>query len=346
MTRRFRFTGIGLGFAALFAFSLIIVPATMLAPVPPRWAPKFVAQWAFDVRLALGTPAKSLRSLLHTDFSDIRVFSHDDSEPLRLHGNGVMLAGALYRPHTVGLRPAIIIVHGSTPLGQSLGFYRVLATELSGRGYIVLTYDQRGYGESDDPPRPDHAASFDYVGDLRRAIDYLTAMDSVDDSRLYAVGHSFGADVVIAAENREPRLSRVVAFGPVRQFNERIGSEGAPEQAYNLRRDIRYMKLSEHIPIDVYREYRAGLSIESNLEHLARLGHKPLLLIDGELEAKKFRQYLAKFYAVMSAPKAYVTLPDADHYANVADLGVLVLYDHAAMNQLVETIDTWLSSTR
>ncbi len=340
MTRCFRVISIGLGFLALFAFLLIIVPATMLAPVPPRWAPEFVTQWAFDVRLALGTPAKSLRSFLHADFGNLRVFSHDDSEPLRFQGNGIMLAGALYRPHTAGLRPAILIVHGSTPLGQSLGLYRVLATELSGRGYFVLTYDQRGYGESDDPPHLDRAVSFDYVGDLRRAIDYLTAMDGVDDSRLYAVGHSFGADVVIAAENREPRLSRVVAFGPMRQFNERVGGEGAPQQAYYLRRDIRYMELSEPIPIDVFLRYRAGLSIESHLEHLARPGHKPLLLIDGELEAKKFPE----FYSGISAPKTYVTLPDADHYANVADLGVLVIYDHSAVSQLVDTIDTWLSS--
>jgi pimeloyl-ACP methyl ester carboxylesterase len=345
MTRHIRTAGIGLLFLSLFAFLVLIVPATMFAPVPPGWAPEFMTRWAYDVRLALGTPAKSLLSLSRTDFADMRIYSRDDFEPVRFQGNGVMLAGALFRHGTAARRPAIIIVHGSTPAGQRLGLYRVLATVLSNRGYIVLTYDQRGYGDSDDPPRLDQPQAFDYVGDLRRAVDYLTTVDGVDDSRIFVIGHSFGADVAIAAETVEPRLSRIVAFGPVRQFDERVGGQGAPQQAYYLRREIRYMKLSGQLRTDVFLGYRAALSINNSLKQLAGPAHKPLLLIDGELEPGNFRRYLAEFYSAISVPKAYVTLPAADHYANVADLGILVIYDNRAMSRLVETIDTWLISS-
>jgi hypothetical protein len=44
--------------------------------------------------------------------------------------------------------------------------------------------------------------------------------------------------------------------------------------------------------------------------YLANLGHKPLLLMDGEREREEDRSYLAAYYGRNAEPKRYVTVPN------------------------------------
>ncbi len=216
----------------------------------------------------------------------------------------------------------------------------MLARELAQRGYALLSMDQRGFGESDDPPRTDQPESFDYVEDARRALDYLESVPGVDAAHLYVVGHSFGANVAIAAGIRDARVRRIVALGPTRRFRERMKAE----LDYFRRRAMRDMKLAQPIPPQVFLSAIVPLLLDAHLDYFSRPDHKPLLLIDGELESPEDRRFLRETYEKIVGRKAYITLADADHYANVANFGPIVFYDRRVMSQLVRMLDTWLSS--
>lgn len=147
----------------------------------------------------------------------------------------------------------------------------------------------------------------------------------------------------MASGIRDPRILKVVAIGPTRRFQERAGTEDAPELDYYRRREMRYMRLSQTIPTPVFLKYRASLAIENRMEYLSGCDHKPVLLIDGMLESSKNHLFLQRIYDSMVEPKGYVTLPDADHYANVANFGPVVIYDRLVVAQLVYEIEAWLS---
>jgi hypothetical protein len=65
--------------------------------------------------------------------------------------------------------------------------------------------------------------------------------------------------------------------------------------------------------------------------------------VDGGSESEEDRQYLREYYQSISEPKGYITLSDADHYANVANFGALVIFDELAVDELVDSLDSWLS---
>jgi pimeloyl-ACP methyl ester carboxylesterase len=222
-----------------------------------------------------------------------------------------------------------------------MGLYRILGRELADRGYIVLAIDLRGYGGSDDPPDVQQAASFAFVADVTHAVNYLTTIAEIRPDQLFVVGHSFGGDVAISAAVAEPRLQKVVAIGPGRRFNERGGTPEAPEFNYFRRREMRYMLLWEAIPAETFMAYRVLLPLENQLAYFTR-AHQPLLLIDGALESAVDRAFLQNIYSLLSEPKAYVTLANADHYVNTANLGPVVIYDQLAVEALVQEIDKWL----
>lgn len=328
--------------AALF-FLLVLLPAFTLAPVAPAWAPAPLANWAFDARLAIGRPMTAMSSAAQALQNEPAVTLHQAGEPVTFQSQGLRIDGTLYGAgEGTETKAGVLLLHGSTPQGRKLGLYRLLGQELANRGYVVLAIDQRGFGESDDPPDVSRPESFDFVGDASNAITYLASLPGVDDQRLYLIGHSFGGDVAMTTAMQDPRVSKLVVIGPGRRFIERGGREEAPELEYFRRREMRYMRLQQPIPTEVYLAYRPGLVIEGHKEYFAENFHVPILLIDGELEAEADRRFLQEAYEAMAGEKWYTTLPDADHYANVANFGPVVIYDEAALDGLVRAIDAFL----
>ena len=335
-----------LGCAALGAlfFVLVLLPAFTLAPVTPAWAPAPLVNWAFDARLALGRPMTTASSLIQALKNEPAVALQRTGERITFESQSVSIVGTLYGAGNGALaKPGILLLHGSTPQGRKLGMYRILGERLAEKGYVVLAIDQRGFGESDDPPDVSQAESFDFVADVKNGIAYLASMAGVDPDRIYVIGHSFGGDVAMTAAAEAARMRRLVVIGPGRRFMERGGTSQAPELAYFRRREMRYMWLGQPIPTDVYLAYRTKLPIENHLDYFAEADHVPVLLIDGEAEAPADIQFLQSAYEAMAGAKAYETLPEADHYANVANFGRLIVYDEQAVQELVQVIDSYLS---
>lgn len=327
-------------------FVFVLLPAFTLAPVAPDWTPEPLQNWAFDTRLLIGRPLTTAKSLTTALTQETRLRYASQETIVRIPSGELTLIGTLYQPPAEVLdKPGILLLHGSTPQGRKLGLYRLMGQELAEQGYVVLKIDLRGFGESSDPPDVAQAASFDFVADVQAAAVHLGGIEGVNQNQLYIIGHSFGGDVALTAVTRGTPFQKLVLIGPGRRFMERGGNPDAPEFDYFLRREMRYMRLRDPITADVFLAYRATLPLENHIDYLTSSNHLPVLLIDGSMESEADQAFLQDIYNTIISEKAYTSLTNADHYANVANIGPFIIYDELALEELLTTIHDFLSET-
>lgn len=124
--------------------------------------------------------------------------------------DGIELVGYLHQPDDLEpgeQRPAVLVCHG---FGASQD--RVLpdvAAALAEEGYIALTMDYRGFGESAGPRW--RMIPQEQVIDIRNAITYLETLDQVDRSAIGLWGTSFGGANVAYVAGVDPRVACVVS---------------------------------------------------------------------------------------------------------------------------------------
>ncbi len=109
--------------------------------------------------------------------------------------DGIILSCLIYRPNKElfeGERPAIVCIHGNLESKETMKRY---SEDLARTGFVVLSYDQRGFGESEGISQwgsPDYE-----IKDLQRCIEYLKTLDFVDRSSIGVVGFGYGGAVAI-----------------------------------------------------------------------------------------------------------------------------------------------------
>ena len=79
--------------------------------------------------------------------------------------------------------------------------------------------------------------------------------------------------------------------------------------------------------------------------YFSRDGHKPIMLVDGELENQADKQYYEQLHSAWAEPKQFVRLIGSDHYINTAQSFGLMFYDRGVMRQLVDEIVNWTDKT-
>ena len=260
--------------------------------------------------------------------------------------DGLRIAGSLYGVGDDGVRPAVLLLHGNTPVGRQLPLYRVLARKLADRGYAVLAIDQTGFGESGDPFSLGTAEALDRGKDVRAALDYLATLPGVDPERISLVAHSGGTGPALQEGVAAPEVRAMVAVGPPRRVLERMADPADQAYFWERARETRQELYGADFPswytMEMFVQAAQEGAMERYLDYFAREGHKPLLLMDGELEDEADREYLRRYYESMAGPKGYVTVRGADHYANTMSLRGLVLYDRQAVGETVDAIDRGL----
>lgn len=266
------------------------------------------------------------------------------ADDVRFPSGNLRIAGTLYAPSPLaGSRPAVVMVHGGTRRGRRLALYTVAARKLAERGYIVLTIDFRGFGDSERPRRFEAAPDLDFVQDVVAAVDYLAAARHVDPARISAIGHSFGAGVAVAAALRDPRIGRAVSISPGRNTARRFFGPGAPDPDYPSRRMSRDMGIDPPIPRALFDPHLKAYVAEAILDHPV---HPPVLLVDGAQEAADDLEFLRDVAARMTGPKGYATIPGADHYFGTRQdqdgSAPATPHDAPVMDALVTAIDAWL----
>jgi pimeloyl-ACP methyl ester carboxylesterase len=104
--------------------------------------------------------------------------------------------------------PAVLLVHGGFDFART---YDRFAPLIAAAGYRVVSFDQRGHGDSQ------HADLYSWQADQR---DLLAVMDSIGQAPLPAIGHSKGGALLMQLIEAFPhRFSHFVAIDgtPVRR---------------------------------------------------------------------------------------------------------------------------------
>jgi len=276
-------------------------------------------------------------------------FTRSSSE-IEFVSGGLTLRGSLYLPNGSGPFPGIVLTHGGTSLGRKLPLYRILSHNLAQQGYAVLSFDFRGYGESEDPVKFDTPADLDFVEDVVRAVSYLSSVEGVDASKIYLAGHSFGAGVIAPAGVQDKRIKGIISIAPGRRGYKLFWSKNAPAKHYPRQRLAEDMEIPQlrRMSIDFLNPILQYITIDTLLEYPV---HPPILVIDGELEDPKDIAFLENLYEEITEPKAYVTIKNAEHYfgvkkENEIEFFDIVTYWSNIVDELVGTIDTWIQEAQ
>lgn len=124
-------------------------------------------------------------------------------------GQGLRLPGILEIPDERGVserRPGIVLGHAGT------GTKEILLPEVSkwlvSKGYAVMRFDYRGFGESDGPKC--RLIPLEQVEDIRNAITFMQQQDEVDRKRIGLWGASSGGANVSYTAGIDTRVKCMV----------------------------------------------------------------------------------------------------------------------------------------
>jgi len=131
---------------------------------------------------------------------------------------GIFLAGTITRPKDYQFHPAVILISGSGLQDRDealLGkrpFYNI-SKALSNAGFVVLRFDDRGYGESQGDGS--NATTEDFATDVSSAVDFLLTKNYVNKKKIGLIGHSEGGIIApIVATQRNDIDFLILLAGP------------------------------------------------------------------------------------------------------------------------------------
>jgi uncharacterized protein len=164
-----------------------------------------VAAIALALCLAVLLAAVILAALVQRDFGRVAV-----SNVTYPNANGIPVRAKLLRPVEATASspaPGIVYVHGYQNNRETSDAY---AIELARRGFVVLSIDAIGRGNSGVPGDPE-AADFDVTYGAATSFTYLKALTFVTDGAVGMMGHSLGAEMAYTVAQRDPTV-RALAF--------------------------------------------------------------------------------------------------------------------------------------
>lgn len=141
------------------------------------------------------------------------------------------LAGEVLLPPGKGPHPAALLLPGTGqqdrfgfagPPPVDLGSHDI-TDALAEAGFVVLRFDERGFGASADGP-------ISYLGqleDARRALRTLLVQDEVDPDRVVLVGHGEGGWKALTLAGEDPNLRAVALLAaPGRPYEDVLRAQG------------------------------------------------------------------------------------------------------------------------
>lgn len=155
-----------------------------------------------------------------------------------LSEDGTRLAGTLHLPQGTGPFPAIVFVHGSGKETRKNSAYS--AKWFASIGYVALTFDKRGTGDSEGDKGFPNRFNFDTLSkDVVAAVNYLSKVPEVNASKIGLHAVSQGGWVApLAAVNSSSISFMIIKSASVSTVEEdriferaeRLKSEGFSEE--------------------------------------------------------------------------------------------------------------------
>ncbi|MDN5210507.1 alpha/beta hydrolase [Fulvivirgaceae bacterium BMA12] len=128
---------------------------------------------------------------------------------------GLQLAGDLYTPDNFdpsASYPAIVFAGPFNQVKEQMG--AVYGKKLSSKGYVFLTFDHRGYGDSEGDVRNNEKFDWKQEG-IRDAISYVRTLPFIDREKLYGLGGCAGGGYVALVAVTDKRLKAIASVSGV-----------------------------------------------------------------------------------------------------------------------------------
>ena len=127
-------------------------------------------------------------------------------------------------------RAGTLLCHGYT--GVRSIYLPDNARMLAEAGYVVMSFDYKGWGDSEGPKS--RLAPYSRVADVQAALTFLGAQPEVDAARLGIYGTSYGGATVVFVAAIDPRVKCVVSVVGVGNGARWMRSVRRPDEYHDL----------------------------------------------------------------------------------------------------------------
>jgi uncharacterized protein len=172
------------------------------------------------------------------------------AQGVNFYSEGFKLSGDLYLPADPGKtdkRPGIILCHGYT--GVRNLYLPEIARMFNAAGYVALTFDYKGWGDSEGPKN--RLAPYSRVADVQAALTFLADRTEVDAGQLVLFGTSYGGSTVIWTAAIDRRVACVISV---------VGVGNGARWMRSVRRPDEYQDLLNRSAADRVKRMRTGKS--------------------------------------------------------------------------------------
>jgi alpha-beta hydrolase superfamily lysophospholipase len=268
------------------------------------------------------------------------------TERVHFYSEGSRLAGMLYLPESTSpekKRAGIVLCHGFTGIKESI--LPQYAEAFAEAGLVALTFDYRGFGESDG--QRGRLLWQDQVADIRNAATYIRTRPEVDEDRIGLWGTSYGgalapyafalddrakacvgqlgfSDGYAAAASRFPaeqieafrtmveedRRRRVLHNDPM--YTEAMGLAADPEMTEFFEEESKL--LPQLAGREILLQFLEAHMEFSPLMVIHKKGNRPLLLIAAELDVVCPMENYKELYDKAPEPKKWVVFEKTRHF--------------------------------
>lgn len=249
------------------------------------------------------------------------------------------LSGKIYYPPSIATRkyPGILLCHGTLPDGKDTELYVTLAKKLAMRGFLVLTFDLRGFGKSLRLSPTRSAKRLDFVADVNAALDYMLRELPVDKDTITVAGHSLGANLAFAVGSRDVRVRNII---PISTGNFPPVEKLPPAFSEDYR-----VKLEKATGIAVPRTEWKRLAAHVNaFQYLPIPPWKNVLIVVGDGDVSGVFNYNRRLYAALECGKDLLVIPDSNHNFGFERYPGNKRISDPPLRLLADGIDDWLSS--
>ncbi|MGH3321566.1 MAG: alpha/beta hydrolase [Streptosporangiaceae bacterium] len=291
--------------------------------------------------------------------------------PFAFFSSGLRLDADLHLPDDGGAGapyPAIIPLSGFQ--GLKVIHPERFARAFVPRGYAVLTFDYRSFGDSEG--ERGRLVPQEWAEDARAAVDRLTATSEIDPERIAVVGWGLGGGVAVAAAADDPRVRAVAAVNGIgdgtrstramhdevswRRLVDRVAADRGRRARLGRSEvtspwDIVRLDLDTatdgYVDTELYRApgFGAGVTLESadrllrfSPERVAhRIAPRPLLIVHGRENRLHQPEEARSLYDRAADPRQLVLLAGCGHTEWMYD-------DHPTFLSLVDRLDDFVRS--
>jgi pimeloyl-ACP methyl ester carboxylesterase len=202
-----------------------------------------------------------------------------------------------YCPVVSAPRPTVVICDGDA---GNMSYAIFCAHQLFTRGFNVLTFDWRGFGESDPwPMEQDQLVYTEFLSDYDAALDYVRSRPGVDSAAIGLMGFSTGAYLSFAMAARRDDVSALLGRATVTSFEDLL-----PILA----------------KLDPGRKWRAPVDYPKDLLPVNAAPHVkvPVFLIVGEKDERTPPWMSRRVSDLLKGPKEIWIVPGAAHGGQMA----------------------------